>query len=79
MTTIIIAAVQDSVLTLESSNTGWKTQESLKGTSPQCIAFDPGNSNHAYCGTFGDGLWKTEDDGKTWNSIGNVSISSKAF
>ena len=33
----------------------------LKGTSPQCIAFDPRNSNRAYCGTFGDGLWKTDD------------------
>jgi hypothetical protein len=56
-----------------------KTQESLKGTSPQCIAFDPRNSNRAYCGTFGDGLWKADDSGKTWNSIGKNSsgISSK--
>jgi hypothetical protein len=65
MTTIIVA-MQDSLLTLKSSKTGWKskTQESLKGTSPQCIAFDPGNSNRAYCGTFGDGLWKTDDGGQ---------------
>jgi photosystem II stability/assembly factor-like uncharacterized protein len=79
--TIIIAAMQDSILTLESSKTGWKMHESLKGASPQCIAFDPRNSNRAYCGTFGDGLWKTEDDGgQTWNSIGKNSssgISSK--
>ena len=73
----IIAAMQDSILTLESSKTGWKTQEFLKGTSPQCIAFDPRNSNRAYCGTFGDGLWKTDDGGQTWNRIGKVSISSK--
>ena len=79
MTTIIIAAMQDSILTLESSKTGWKTQESLKGTSPQCIAFDPRNSNRAYCGTFGDGLQKTDDGGQTWDSIGknSSSISSK--
>jgi len=76
MTTIIVA-MQDSILTLESSKTGWKTQESLKGTSPQCIAFDPRNSNRAYCGTFGDGLWKTDDGGQTWDSIGKASISSK--
>jgi photosystem II stability/assembly factor-like uncharacterized protein len=75
--TILVAAMQDSILTLESSKTGWKKKtESLKGTSPQCIAFDPRNSNRAYCGTFGDGLWKTDDSGQTWNSIGKASIIS---
>ena len=78
--TTIIAAMQDSILTLESSKTGWKTKESLKGTSPQCLAFDSSNPNRAYCGTFGDGLWKTDDSGQTWDSIGKNSssgISSK--
>jgi len=78
--TTLVAAMQDSILTLESSKTGWKTQEYLKGTSPQCIAFDPRNSNRAYCGTFGDGLWKTDDGGQTWDSIGkngSSGISSK--
>jgi hypothetical protein len=64
--TTIIAAMQDSILTLESSKTGWKL-ESLKGSSPQCIAFDPRNSTRVYCGTFGDGLWKTDDSGQTWS------------
>ena len=70
MMSVLIAAIQDSLLTLESSKDGWKTRESLKGTSPQCIAFDPSNPSRAYCGTFGDGLWKTDDSGHTWNSIG---------
>jgi hypothetical protein len=52
--TTIIAAMQDSILTLESSKTGWKTKEYLKRTSPQCVAYDPRNSNRVYCGTFGD-------------------------
>ena len=68
--------MQDSLITLESSKTGWKTRV-FESTSPQCIAFDPGNPNRAYCGTFGDGLWKTDDSGQTWNRIGKVSISSK--
>jgi hypothetical protein len=74
--TIIIAAMQDSLLSIESSKTGWKTHESLRGTHPQCLAFDPRNGNCAYCGTFGDGLWKTDDAGQTWNRIGNDLISS---
>ena len=46
-----------------------KTRESLKGTSPQCVALDPSNPNRAYCGTFGNGLWKTDDGGETWKRI----------
>ena len=74
--TTLIAGLQDSLLTLESSKMGWKIHECLKGTHPQCIAFDPQNPNRAYCGTFGDGLWKTDDGGQTWNSIGKIAISS---
>ena len=59
MTTVMVGN-QNSVLVLESSN-GYKIHESLKGTQPQRIAFDPRNSDRAYCGTFGDGLWKTDD------------------
>jgi photosystem II stability/assembly factor-like uncharacterized protein len=74
--TTIIAGMQNSVLVLESSNTKWKTHEHLKGCHPQSIAFDHSIPNSAYCGTFGDGLWKTGDNGMTWNSIGKNEISN---
>ena len=48
--------------------------ENLRGSHPQNIAFDRNNPNRAYCGTFGEGLWKIDDNGKTWNSIGNDRI-----
>jgi hypothetical protein len=67
-------SMQDSLLLLESSKTGWKTRESLKGTSPQCVAFDPSNPNRVYCGTFGNGLWKTDDYGETWKRIGKEGV-----
>jgi hypothetical protein len=67
--TILMVGMQDSVLTLESSKTGWNSRESLKGTLPQSVAFDHQNPNQAYCGTFNDGLWKTDDFGHTWDSI----------
>ena len=41
-TTKLMVAMEDSVLAFESSKTGWKkVYESLKGTHPQCITFDP--------------------------------------
>ena len=74
--TTILAGMQDSVLVLKSSKDGWKVEESLKGHHPESIAFDPLNPSRAYCGTFGGGLWKTNDDGKNWNKIGTSFISS---
>jgi hypothetical protein len=65
-----------SVLTLESSKSGWNSRESLKGTQPQSIAFDPLDSGRAYCATFGNGLWRTEDNGQTWSNIGKDVITS---
>ena len=74
MTTIMVG-MQDSLLILESSNRH-RIHERLKGTNPQSIVFDSRNPNSAYCGTFGDGLWKTNDGGQTWNSIGKDVITS---
>jgi hypothetical protein len=73
-----MVAMEDSLLTFESSKTRWKKiYESLKRTHPQCVTFDPSNPNSAYCGTFGNGLWKTDDYGETWDNIGMDSICSK--
>ena len=68
--------MDDLVLVVESTNKGWKGHESLKGTNPQSVAFDPLNRGRAYCGTFGNGLWKTDDGGQTWSNIGKDVITS---
>jgi photosystem II stability/assembly factor-like uncharacterized protein len=73
--TIIMVGIQNSILVLDSSNS-YKIHESLKGTNPQSIAFDPLNLDRAYCGTFGNGLWSTNDGGQTWNNIGKDIIFS---
>jgi hypothetical protein len=54
--TTILAGLQDSLLVLRSSEAGWKAHESLIGTHPESIAFDPINPSTAYCGTFGMGI-----------------------
>jgi photosystem II stability/assembly factor-like uncharacterized protein len=74
MTTLMIG--MQPVLVLESTNNGWKGHESLKGTNPQSVVFDPLNLDRAYCGTFGNGLWKTDDGGQTWSNIGKDVINS---
>ncbi|MGA7899278.1 MAG: hypothetical protein WCA39_10500 [Nitrososphaeraceae archaeon] len=66
--------MQDSLLVLEPSNR--LISEHLKGTQPQSVVFDPNNPSCAYCGTFGNGLWRTNDGGQTWNIVGKDVISS---
>jgi len=75
--TSILAAMQDSLLLIESSKTGWKSRESLKGSHPQSVTFDPRNPNRVYCGTFGDGLWKSDDGGQSWDRLKNVIFSNE--
>jgi hypothetical protein len=50
MTTKLLIAMQDSVLTLEYSKTktNWKIHECLKGTHPQYISSDPSKRNRMY-------------------------------
>ena len=48
-------------------------------THPQSVAFDPLNQDHADQGTFGDGLWKSDDGMLTWNRIGKDEISSRCY
>ena len=67
--------MENSILVLESSKSGWNTYENLKGSHPQGIAFDRLNPSRGYCGTFGHGIWKTDDSGQTWDSIGKNEIS----
>src|SRR5215210_2912003 len=76
MTTTILAGMQNSILVLKSSKAGWDVRESLVGTHPQSIAFDRVNPHRAYCGTFGEGLWKTDDGGQNWDKIGKASLST---
>lgn len=70
MSTKLMVAMEDSVVMFESSKTGWKkAYESLKGTHPQCIAFDPNNPNRAYCANAAKfGLCCKDNMYKRWRS-----------
>lgn len=67
---LLLAGMQHSVLALESTKSGWRVCENVKGTQPQCVSFDPHNSSRAYCATYGDGIWRSDDNGKGWERAG---------
>ena len=43
----------------------------MPGRDAQCVAFDPLRPQFVYCGTFGSGLWRSDDAGETWRPAGD--------
>ena len=74
--TTILAALQNSLLVLDSTRDGWKVYERLKQYNLNSLVVDPHNSSRAYCGTFDSGLWKTNDNGLTWEKTFLDNIGS---
>lgn len=73
----ILASLQTTLLVLYSTNDGWKLHESLNNLNPTSVAFDPFIAERAYCGTFDNGLWKTDDKGQSWQKTSlNISDSN---
>lgn len=70
MTTTIYAATGDALAVIHRQNGRWTTELRLQGKPTQCIAADPLRPEFVYCGTFGQGLWKSEDAGATWQPVG---------
>jgi photosystem II stability/assembly factor-like uncharacterized protein len=43
----------------------------MPGRDAQCVALDPLRPEFVYCGTFGSGLWRSDDAGETWSPAGD--------
>ena len=69
MTTIYIA-MPDALLVLRRHYGNWQVQRQLEGLPTQCVAADPQQPEHLYCGTFGRGLWRSQDAGATFQPVG---------
>ena len=68
----ILAATGEAVARLtppSQSGAGWQVQLSLTEARPQCLALDPWNPQTVYTGAHGQGLWKSEDGGQTWQNM----------
>jgi photosystem II stability/assembly factor-like uncharacterized protein len=67
--------MQNSLLVLDSTKDGWKVHEHCKHQNPcSIVAIDPNNSDRAYCGTIDNGVWKTDDNGLSWEKT-SLNIS----
>lgn len=73
----IYAAVSDALLVVCGGLGRWQAQRQLDGLPAQCVAVDPLQPARAYCGTFGHGLWRSDDAGATWRMTSDAFRSQQ--
>jgi photosystem II stability/assembly factor-like uncharacterized protein len=57
----------------------WVVDAPLSNMATQCLAVDPQHPAEVYCGTFGQGLWRSNDAGKTWENVGTNVIHEQVM
>lgn len=67
---LYLAMEHELLVVDQTDDTPWHTEAHLVGMQPTCVANDPLVPERVYCGTFGRGLWRSEDAGKSWQPIG---------
>jgi photosystem II stability/assembly factor-like uncharacterized protein len=68
----LIIAREDELLVAKATDPEgeWEIASHLEMTLPVCVAIDPSRPANVYCGTFGAGLWRSDDGGDRWEWAG---------
>ena len=74
METTIYLATARGLSVMTGSNGSWGGAVCLEGKQVQCVTADS-NRGTVYCGTFGDGMFRSEDGGVTWKALRGFSNS----
>jgi hypothetical protein len=64
----IYLATADGLAVITGSKGNWHGEVRLKGKQVQCVAAASRQQKIVYCGTFGDGIFRSNDRGATWRS-----------
>jgi photosystem II stability/assembly factor-like uncharacterized protein len=60
----------DAIAVIAPSGDHWQATLHLQDHHTYCVAADPSNPALVYCGTFGQGLWRSCDAGSSWEQAG---------
>ena len=66
--TTIYLATADGLAVITRSNEHWHGDTRLNGKQVQCVSCASSRPDIVYCGTFGDGIFRSSDGGATWRS-----------
>jgi hypothetical protein len=63
---VLLGAVSNGVTRAEDTVGAWRVERVLEGQDVRCLAAHPVDARIAYAGTQGDGLFRSDDRGRTW-------------
>jgi photosystem II stability/assembly factor-like uncharacterized protein len=66
---VLLSATGDGVARIIERNDTWFVSLSLEGSGVQCVAADPAHFDTIYAGSRGQGVWKSEDAGESWQKL----------
>ncbi len=66
MDTTIYLATAQGLFIITHSDGNWRGEIRLNGKQVQCVAPCSRRPNVIYCGTFGDGIFRSDDRGNSW-------------
>lgn len=64
--------MEQELIIVDDHQGDYQIQYHLQGLQPICIAMDPFYPKRIYCGTFGRGLWISDDGGDSWKPAGEM-------
>lgn len=68
MATILYLGTDEGVVTVRGDGGSWELANQALSQWEVCeVAADPGAPNRVFAGTRGDGVWRSDDAGKTWS------------
>jgi len=79
MNTFLATTSQGLARASQSASGEWSVEFLLSDQDISCLAADPLNPNVLYAGTQGSGVLRSDDGGKTWQSIGLAGQIVKAL
>lgn len=68
--TKLYIALQEGLVVAAGQQDLWRADWHMVGLAPECVAVDPFGPERLYCGTSGNGLWRSEDEGVSWQPVG---------
>ena len=69
MRTTLYLATARGLKVITGEGEDWQSKACLGQIPIQAVAVDPHRADVAYCGTFGNGMFRTEDRGRTWSPL----------
>jgi photosystem II stability/assembly factor-like uncharacterized protein len=69
MRTTLYLGTARGLTVVTGAGKNWRGEVCLGEFQIQCVAVDPDRNRGAYCGTFGNGMFRSEDGGRAWSAL----------